>query len=72
MIEYKIIELDMPAELTAIIAKSYYGNPASHEERISINEYVGKELNKLGKEGWMLHNSGLSSLPTLLLFKNKK
>ncbi len=71
MIEYKIIELNMPADLTAAITKTFYGTPLSVEDRKNINTFVEKELNELGKKGWMLHNSGLATLPTLLVYKTK-
>ncbi len=70
--EYKLIELEMPGDLTAAIAKTFYGTPLSTEDRRSINVFVEKELNELGKKGWLLHNSsGLITLPTLLVYRTK-
>ena len=69
--EYKIIELDMSPELTAAIAQTFYGTPLTVEVRKNINAVVEKELNELGKKGWLLHNSGLATLPTLLVYKTK-
>ena len=69
--EYKIVELEMPPELTAAIAQTFYGTPLSVDTRKNINAVVEKELNELGKKGWLLHNSGLATLPTLLVYKPK-
>ena len=69
--EYKIVELEMPPELTAAIAQTFYGTPLTVEIRKKINAVVEKELNELGKKSWLLHNSGLATLPTLLVYKTK-
>jgi len=61
----------LPAELTAAITNSFLGNPLPTEVRKQINIVVQNELNELGKKGWLLHNSGLATLPTLLVYKTK-
>ena len=70
-VEYKIVELDLPAEITAAITNSFLGTPLPTEIRKAINVLVQNELNQLGKKGWLLHNSGLATLPTLLVYKTK-
>jgi hypothetical protein len=69
--EYKIIELSLPPELSEAITHSFFGQPLSGDMRRKINEVVEKELNELGKNGWLLHNSGLATLPTLLVHRIK-
>jgi hypothetical protein len=69
--EYEIIDLQLPADLSEALARAMYGTPLPPEARRSINEFVKKQLNELGKKGWLMHNSGLTTLPTLVLYKVK-
>lgn len=69
--EYKILELDLPSELTEAITRGMFGQPLSREQRLQINGLVETKLNELGKNGWLLHNSGLATLPTLLIYRIK-
>lgn len=58
-VEYKVIELDIPVELLAM----------SHDPKVrtKISSVIEDALNEHGKEGWKLHMSGLTSMPTVVL-----
>jgi len=69
--EYKIVELELPEDLSAAVAHAFLGNPLNPQQRQNLNTFVEKKLNELGKNGWLLHNSGLATIPTLLVYKTK-
>jgi len=69
--EYKVVEIEFTEEITAAMTNSILGSPLPTDIRKQINLLVEKELNELGKKGWLLHNSGLNTVPTLLVYKTK-
>jgi len=57
--EYKVIELEIPPGVLA--------QAADPEVRAAINPIIEDALNEHGKQGWRLHASGLTSMPTIVL-----
>ena len=64
ILDYKVIELDIPPELMAA-----FMDP---QIRRKINPIIESTLNQHAKDGWHLHVSGLSSMPTLVLERESK
>lgn len=66
MIEYKVIDLPVPQELLSMAL-----DPKIREK---INPFIEQALNEHAKDGWRLHMSGLTAMPTLVLereYENK-
>lgn len=61
--EYKIVELDVPPDVLAI--------SSDPDIRSKINPVIEDTLNEYGKDGWQLHMSGLTSMPTVILQREK-
>lgn len=59
--EFKVVELDI---LPDILAQA--SNP---EVRTAINPIIEEALNEHGADGWQLHMSGLTSMPTIVLVR---
>ena len=59
MIEYKVIDLPVPQELLSMAL-----DPKIREK---INPFIEQALNEHAKDGWQLHMSGLTAMPTLVL-----
>lgn len=67
--EYDLIEIKFSPEMLEILQS---GLLPSEEDRIKINQVIKEQLNRLGSLGWKLHeNSGLTSLPTIIVYKEK-
>ena len=59
--EFKLVELDVPPGVLALTSDP--------EVRASINPIIEEALNEHGKNGWQLHASGLTSMPTIVLVR---
>lgn len=59
--EFKLVELDIPPEILALTSDP--------EVRTKINPLIERALNEHGKDGWQLHMSGLTSMPTIVLVR---
>jgi hypothetical protein len=70
--EYDIFEVDLPSELLNDLSRAIYGDPLSSDSRRKINNLVKDKLNELGKQGWKWHESGLNTLPTFIVYREKK
>lgn len=57
--EFKVIELNIPGDLLATAL-----DPKIREK---INPIIEETLNTYGKDGWRLHMSGLTAMPTIIL-----
>jgi hypothetical protein len=57
--EFKLVELEIPVDVLA--------QASDPKVRTVINPVIENALNEHGKEGWRLHMSGLTSMPTIVL-----
>lgn len=57
-VEYRVVELEVPVDLLAMASDP--------DVRKKISGVIQDALNENGKEGWRLHMSGLTSMPTLV------
>ncbi len=62
--EYKIVQLELN-ETQLLMSRS---NP---QALIDLNKIVEEELNKWGKDGWLLGPPGINSVPTLIFYREK-
>lgn len=61
MFEFKVIELPIPGDMLA--------SSLDPKIREKINVFIEEALNTYGKDGWQLHMSGLTAMPTIILEK---
>jgi hypothetical protein len=69
--EYDLVEIAFPGDLLNELSAAVFGNPLSVESRKKINDLVKNTVNELGKKGWKWHESGLATLPTIIVYREK-
>ena len=60
--EYKIVQLDLN-ETQLLMSR------ANTQVLKETNDIIEVELNKYGKDGWLLHASGITTIPVLVFYK---
>jgi len=63
---YKVVDLDIAHDAIVMASNGDSG------VRKSITDIINTELNSFGEDGWRLHTSGLSALPTIILEKERE